>query len=480
MAPPNRRYLSWLLLYGLLIAYASTVIGPMGLHFVPMDPGEAARIFAGRMAVWVDNASDQRADWMGNLSMFVPFGYLLCGVLWPGAKRGSMPKAGAMAGALLLAVGFLLSIKYAQLFFPPRTVTLNYVVAQTAGSAAGIAAFWFAQGRLTGLRDGPGPGVPGRDALRLWLKLYAAALCVFMLMPLDIALSPEDLLGQFDRLAEIVTRIPGEDRPRLVRAVLLAAGTLSTMPLGMLLVLGPRGRNRFLGAAVLRGFAWMAALLALSALVMGAQPALIALGYRTAGIAAGAAGMRWLARQDLVRLRRLATRFAPWAVLPFIVLLCAVNGVLSSRWRTLDEVADTAVTRGLIPLYYYYVVTKAEAAKNLVAHVLMYAPIGGYAWLRGHRPATAGLVALGLAVLIEGARMLRPGLGADINVLAVAPLAALLTARGLPAIWAMLESVARPRISLTDPGTPGWRERAAAAQLRAQARPAETDAVEEL
>ena len=39
-AVPNYRFSPWVLLYALLIAYSSTVIGPMGLHYVPIDPTE--------------------------------------------------------------------------------------------------------------------------------------------------------------------------------------------------------------------------------------------------------------------------------------------------------------------------------------------------------------------------------------------------------------------------------------------------------
>ena len=64
---------------------------------------------------------------------------------------------------MTLAVGFLfvLAIKYAQIFFPPRTVTLNYITAQLIGVVLGVVAFQFSHTRLyprllSLFRDGDG------------------------------------------------------------------------------------------------------------------------------------------------------------------------------------------------------------------------------------------------------------------------------------------------------------------------------------
>lgn len=61
----------WGLIYGLLILYSSTVIGPAGPNFIFLDPAEALRRFSAIR--FVEHGSDQRADWIGNLLMLVPF-----------------------------------------------------------------------------------------------------------------------------------------------------------------------------------------------------------------------------------------------------------------------------------------------------------------------------------------------------------------------------------------------------------------------
>lgn len=463
---PPRRFLPWLLLYALLIVYASTVVGPSGLHFVPLDPAEAWRGFVSRASTWLNTGSDQRADWMGNLGMYVPFGFLLTGTFWPNRSRPSaLGAVAAASGALLVALGFLLAVKFAQVWFPPRTVTLNYVAAQTCGSIAGIVAFAVSHSRLMPMAWRGEGGA--RDNLRLVLWLYSAALLVFMLMPLDFAMTQPDLIERLDRLRDTLAAWPGAGRPRVVRAAMLLAGTLAMAPFGMLLVLGPRGRNRFLTGATARGFAWMLVVLVLSALLISGAPSLPSLMSRTLGIAMGAGFTRWLVRQDPDWLLDWITRLAHWGALPYLAVLLAVNGLLSAHWRGPAEAFDGLYPLGLLPLFDYYIVTKAEAAKNIVAHAAMYAPVGLFVWLRGYRPTAALLSAMLLALGIEAGRYLRPGLEGDINAVAVGALAALFTATLLPRIWWMVEGVTRPRASRLPASMPGWRERAAAARDRA-------------
>jgi VanZ family protein len=442
---PGSRLLPWLLLYALLIVYASTVIGPTGLHFVPLDAASAWRDFVVRAFTWTNNGSDQRADWMGNLSMYVLFGYLLTGVLQSrrDPSENILCAISTVCSAFALSLTFVLAVKFAQIFFPPRTVTLNYVVAQSVGSLVGIAAFGLLHGRITSLvwREKE----RARENLKLALRLYCVALFVFFLMPLDFALSPDDLLAQFNRLTDIVSTIPDAGRPPAVRTVMLAAGAIATVPFGMLLVLGPHGHIWSLATATVRGFGWMAMLLMLSTLLISGAPTLASLVIRTAGIALGAWSMRWLVRQDADRVLDRLRLLSIWASLPYLVLLLAVNGLLSIHWRGPAEVVKSINPLGLLPFFDYYIVSKADAAKNIVAHAVMYAPLGLFVWLRGARPTRALFAAIVLASIVEVGRYMRPGLEGDMNAVAVAGLAALLTVRLMPGIWWMLEGVTRPK-----------------------------------
>lgn len=445
------RFAVWALLYAGLISYGSTALGPAGPHYVALDPAEALRRFLAMR--FVANGSDQRSDWMGNLTLLVPFGFLLAGSLWPRHAGRRL----AMAGALVLCVMLILAVKYAQLYFPPRTVTLNYVAAQTIGAAIGIALFRLGRGKVAMAFQ------PGAESLTAILQIYLVALVVFLLMPLDFALSANDLMTQVSRLPDVLTALPGQGRPLPVRAMLITAGTAVFIPVGMLFTITRHGSGmvgRSISAATMRGFLLVVVVFGLSTLLISGAPSLASVGYRSVGVAIGAGLMHGLARQDLARLRHRLARLVPLLVVPYLLALLAANRLFSVHWLSPAEAIRDAYPLGLIPLFDYYIVSKAAAAANIAAHLAMYAPIGVMAWLR-FRSAAAAPIAVVLALIIELARYLRPGLEGDINAVAVAGISAWLAAALMPSIWRMLEAVSNTAVPS---GVPGWRDRAGGRQ----------------
>ena len=437
---PGKRLLAGLCLgYLALMLYSSTVIGPAGLNFVYQDPARALRQFL--TIRFVVNGSDQRADWMGNLLMLIPFGALTAGALWP---RRSGSRLAAATTAMLLCATTILTIKYLQLFFPPRTVNLNYIAAQSVGAFVGIACFAVWHDRI-------GPSVSRQDpvaALVLTLKLYSIALLIFLLMPLDFALNATDLWAQVERLPDTMLALPGAGRPFGVRLILLIVAGAAFIPVGMLLVFVKTGVWRIRrgpAAAAAIGLVITTGIYAVTTLIMGAFPFIVSIVYRTGGIMIGAASLRWLTRQDMPRLRQTLRAAVPWMIAPYLLALLLVNQLLTFHWRTLDDVIAHTYPLGFIPLFDYYIVSKAAAAKNIVGHLLLYSPIGVGLWLRDGRQR--GAQAFGLAAVIafgvELARYFRPGMEGDINTVAVAGLAALLGMRLMPPIWLMLVTLAQ-------------------------------------
>lgn len=434
----NRRRLSWLCLgYALVMLYSSTIIGPSGIHFVVRDPADAFRQFLDTR--FVAHGSDQRADWIGNLLMLVPFGFLVAGAFWPRRRAFQLP---AMVGAAVICTTIILGIKYLQLFFPPRTVTLNYIVAQGLGATVGVAAFavW---------HDCIRRSVNRRNsiaALVLFLRIYCGALLIFVLMPLDFALNSTDLWIQAQRLPDSILALPGGDRPMPVRIMLIAIAVLAFVPVGMLLVFVRTGVYRVrrgLVAVTAMGLALTTGLFLLSALVLGATPIMASILYRTLGIMSGAMSLRWLARQDPVRLRTILRRLVPWMIVPYLLALLVANQLLSWHWLTPREAVAQAYPLGLIPLFDYYIVSKAAAAKNIVAHALIYMPVGVGLWLReeNRSKGPAFFLAAALSFGVELARYLRPGLEGDINAIVVAGLSAMLAIRLMPVVWSMLTTL---------------------------------------
>src|SRR5437016_13865740 len=81
-------FAAWACAYALAVVYGSTVLGPGGFHFVPQNLATAWRTLLG--TPYVPSGPVVRADWMANMMMLVPLGFLVTGGLWP--WRGRLPR----------------------------------------------------------------------------------------------------------------------------------------------------------------------------------------------------------------------------------------------------------------------------------------------------------------------------------------------------------------------------------------------------
>jgi VanZ family protein len=440
--PPARKVSGWLCLgYVAVMLYSSTVVGPTGLNFVFQDPGKVLNQFLATR--FVTHGSDQRADWIGNLLMLVPFGFLVAATIWPRRPALRLPAA---LSAIMICVTIILMLKYLQLFFPPRTVTLNYIVAQGVGGTIGCAAFAVWRERI-----GASVYQQGQvAALVLALRLYVAGLSIFLLMPLDFALNVTDLWALAERVPATILALPGGgDRPLALRLIVVDVASAAFIPVGMLLVFVKTRTYRVqrgLLAVTAMGLAVTTGIYVLSTLVLGIRPVMAAILYRTFGIMIGATMLRWLAVQDTTRLRHFLRAWVPWMILPYFVSVLLVNRLFSLQWLSLTDAIAQAYPLGMMPLFDYYIVSKAAAAKNIAGHVLLYMPIGVAIWLRyGRRGAPcAFIMAATLSLGVELGRYFQPGLEGDINAVAVAGLSALFTTRLMPAVWSMVTALAEP------------------------------------
>jgi len=431
-------FAAWALIYALAVTYVSVVIGPLGFHYVQRDFGEAWQTL---LAIkYVEHGSDQRADWMANLAMTVPLGFFCIGAFWTG--NTGLQRWIATAGAALCCLIFVIAVKYAQLFFPPRTVTLNYVVAQWLGVLLGIVLFSVTHAGPLSLnwqeRDF------GARALRVTLQIYAVLLILFLLFPFDFVLSVSDFKDRASELSGFLFSLPGEGRPRSIKAALMLANIAETIPLGVLFA---TQKNWSLWRTAIVGLVLMTAVFVATTLVISATTNLVSIILRTLGIIIGAAATTRLRHVDLARGRQVAARIVPYAWVPYIIAVLFMNGLVTSHWRSFDAARAALDVRGLLPLWHYYIVSKTQAMASLAVHAVMFAPVGVLLSLQGRSPradaSRAALIAFMFALLVEIGRWLRPGLQPDFNDAVIAAVSAWLAARAMPAIWLMIGSLSQ-------------------------------------
>jgi VanZ family protein len=427
-----RRCAGWLLLYALIVVYSSLVLGPLGFHFVPHDPAAAWRSFLATR--FLDNGSDQRPDWIANLLMMVPFGLLATGAL--GTGRSPTARVLGSALALLISLGFVLAVKYAQLFFPPRTVSLNYIVAQSIGAVLGVGLFYPLRAALR--RRAAATDAASR--LRHLLDAATLGFVAFALFPFDVALSTQDIAARFANLPSALLSLPNAGRPLGLQIVLLVATAIAAMPLGMRLVV--QAERPALAQIAATGAALLAMLFGATLFILSAKVSVATFGLRLLGVVAGAMLLRWLAAHDPRRLRYQLGRTLPFLLPIYLLLLVYANGLLTRAWVTPEQALAGLKPHGLLPLWYDYISSKSHAVESTVVHVAMYAPIGVMIWLRRggtSRPAlVAGAMGASLALMIELGRGLKPGVQPDFNVVLIGAIAAAAANRVMALLWPSL------------------------------------------
>ncbi len=436
-APRRVHYALLLVAMAVFAVYGSLV--PLDYHRLPWD--QAVAKF--RRISWLELGVVHRADWVANILLFVPLGFLGLAVGEADCRPGwrtvlLWPISLAVWSALSLA------IEFTQLWFPPRTVSLNDLIAETIGAALG-SLLWFAAGqrgtdwfrRFTAASAGEGLAA-------IVLPAYLVFLAITHLMPLDLSLSPGELWDKYQAGKILLVPLTMPHNNPLEMVTKYAWNAVFFLPVGWLLAhvpawsFGGRQSRWFaatVGAAVC-GTIELAQLFVLTRftdvtdVLLGTL--LVVLGWelaarfspvaRTAHGALTAHGASGGASPGLFARSGSGAR-AAWG--PALAWLAAVllwwTVIAYVSWRPLAfrldprDVAQRLERFSLIPFYDYYRQSEFKSFDNVLRRLIVFAPLGlgaALAWRSlGRPPAAWWLWPLGMvqAGVIEAAQFFLPG-----------------------------------------------------------------------
>ena len=419
-AHPGRAYAAITLLYALLVVYASLV----PLTYAPRPFEEALEAFT--QTPYLVLSVSHRADEVANLLLFIPLTFVAMGWLTRENERRGRWLIGllAMGGAAALAVG----VEFAQIWFPPRTVSLNDMLAECAGAVVGIGLWVTVGGGLTAWWRRLLALTRPADVARYLAAAYVVALAVYQLFPFDVALSLQELTAQMH--GSRLTLVPFADWSQTPYLV-LAGKVLIYVPVGYWVVVRRPGIRRPVAAALVLGGAYAVCLETLQIFMFTRYASATDAMLGAAGSAVGGV---------------LATRFGPaarralptglvWRGLGWMVrlaLLAAVAGaIVWGKWQPFDVtwppegVWAALVERLEVPFRAQYWNSEFEAAGQLLRDVL--APAGMGLLLvslvpRGvpGRRAVSAVVAGAPAAVIEMGQILFPPHSADMTTAVLA------------------------------------------------------------
>ncbi|MCK5663524.1 MAG: VanZ family protein [Thiotrichaceae bacterium] len=186
----NAKHSSWLLIislfYTFFVIYGSLV--PLQFQAIPFDTA-LARF---KEIPYLNLGIHSRADWVSNILLFIPLTFFWMAYF----SRTDQPKSSGRINLILaftllvLSTLLSLSIEFTQLFFPPRTVSLNDLIAESIGGFLGIILYWqFGRYAISWLNNWE-ISHSGTNKFEQLLYLYLFILFGYSLLPLDLTISP--------------------------------------------------------------------------------------------------------------------------------------------------------------------------------------------------------------------------------------------------------------------------------------------------
>lgn len=175
----KNRLLIACIVYTIFVIYGSLV----PWQFNSLSPNEAWYRFQNIEYFELGIAS--RADWVANILLFIPLAFLwLCRLSLQQKLIGKL-----VASAAVLIACFLLCsvIEFTQLYFPPRTVSLNDIVAESLGAVLGVFSWWILGKKFIAWLENW--QINKTDTIP-YLQVYLGCMFFYNVLPLDLTLSP--------------------------------------------------------------------------------------------------------------------------------------------------------------------------------------------------------------------------------------------------------------------------------------------------
>ena len=181
-------FLSAALAYTVFVIYGSLV----PLDFRSRSFADALSAFSDIRYLQLGVAS--RADWVANILLFIPLAFLWLATVWP-QRLFTRLLLSAIVG--LSCTSLSIAIEFTQTFFPPRTVSLNDLLAEAIGTAAGLVLWWTVGSRIVAWLEGwsLAHGTPAVSEQLLYGYLFL--LIGYNILPLDLTLSPVELFHKW-------------------------------------------------------------------------------------------------------------------------------------------------------------------------------------------------------------------------------------------------------------------------------------------
>jgi len=398
-----------------LTAYGSL----LPFQFTPLSSDEARAAFR-NIAYFPADQLGARGDWVISTAQYALLSFLMAAAVTAG--RHFRARLFASIAAFAVTAAIALGLELAQVFFPPRTVSWNDLVVETAGAIAGSTGWLIFGRRVDGWIGRLGSiNTVASSASRL-LPGYVLALAIVQLMPFDFVVSLSELEVKYDEGKIHLT--PFQTLGTTDGWKKAALNVACFLPLGFLASVARARRNGRVP------FPWLA--LAAPSLLEALQLLAYSRSFDMTdvftgmiGVAIGAALATWARRTWVAQPVQPVNRRVGLAWLPLFGAWLLV--VLYLNWRPFDFTADARRFQdaaelpawglrrfSIAPFVDYYWGSKYNALDQFIRKALSFVPLGVLCGLAARGLYSAGgsrrvvVAAAAIGVVIEIGRYFLP------------------------------------------------------------------------
>lgn len=418
----NKRKLVIPLIWLLCIAYASLI----PFHIRPILLTDALDQF--KQISFLNLGAGSRADWVANILLYIPLGFSVSQIV--AGKSRSFIKNCLAYGAVFFVCGIVaLCIEFFQIFFSPRTVSLNDLIAEGLGSLLGIIMWRIYGQRLKNVWHDLSKQATPETQLQALFIFYLIFILVLSLFPFDFLVSIQEIhrkLGAW------------KSQPAFGHGGMFWCKSLAEaaffMPIGGFIGLTFKRisfpqqiRRALIFGSCLSFFTEVMQFFMVSGISSGFSVLLKSAGAAT-GVLATVVDYRLYWRM----IKPLAWIAAVLLVPIFLFTCLRLSGWGVSGWMGLQEGLKRCDVHMFIPFYYHYFTTETRAVVSALFNFCMYLPVGIGGWLLSISKReknslwmiTAVVAGAGLAGIIETGKLFQDGLHPDFTNLILAGVAA--------------------------------------------------------
>ncbi len=355
----------------IIVGYFAFIVYGSLIPFELRDYNFAEALDAFKNIRYLELGVASRGDWVANILLYIPLGFLLMANGNAAGARHSWVSAIAVMAFCSLAA---FSIEFLQIFFKPRTVSENDLIAEHIGSALGIAAWWLAGNNL--LRSLQTISLGGKTAVRSALYIYAIALLALALFPFDILISFDEIRARLD--SDLVGLLMADSSSGGILRSLASfiASSIAYAPIGLLLQYSDKRGSGGITTAIILGALLGAGVEVLQFFVASAVSEGLGIVAAALGVSAGYIVGKWSRAVSIIPIVRRAGTLALFLLPLYLLVGMALNGWFSGPWQGIADGLQSFDARSLIPFYYHYFSTEAAALRSTIFNAALYLPIG--------------------------------------------------------------------------------------------------------